>query len=70
MTHPEIHRYVHAARSAELRAAARAHRLRRAAAADRTDSGAAPLRHRVGWLLIETGLRFLRPPALPRPAGR
>ncbi|MEU6841228.1 hypothetical protein ABZ930_05040 [Streptomyces sp. NPDC046716] len=69
MNHPDIHAYVHAARTAELRAAARAHRLRRAAAADRSGSGVAPVRHRVAWLLIETGLRLLRPPAVPRPAG-
>ncbi|MFD8573551.1 hypothetical protein [Streptomyces sp. NPDC059639] len=70
MNHPDIHVYVHAARTAELRAAADAHRLRSAAAGDRGHRGGAVMRHRVGWLLIETGLRFLRPPALPRTAER
>ncbi|MFJ4716444.1 hypothetical protein [Streptomyces sp. NPDC088785] len=70
MSQPALHEYVHAARAADLRAEARAHRLRREAAAGRGARGVAPVRHRVGWLLIETGLRFLRPPALPRPAGR
>ncbi|MYW63058.1 hypothetical protein GTY65_03040 [Streptomyces sp. SID8379] len=67
MNHPDIHGYVHAARTAELRAQARAHRLRRTARADRPAHPTTSVRNRLGWLLIETGLRFLRPPTVPRP---
>ncbi|MBO1330195.1 hypothetical protein [Streptomyces sp. VRA16 Mangrove soil] len=69
MNHPHIHACLHAARAAELRAQADAHRLRRLARTERRGREGASLRHRFGWLLIETGLRFLRPPRVPRPAG-
>ncbi|WLW54652.1 hypothetical protein [Streptomyces sp. YU58] len=53
--HPEIHLALHHARAAELRDQAEAHRL-----AARPPQG---LRTRLGWTLVEVGLRL----ATPRP---
>ncbi|MEV6765317.1 hypothetical protein AB0N16_32695 [Streptomyces sp. NPDC051105] len=57
--HPETHLALHHARTAELRAAAEAHRLAVQARSPR------PLRTRVGWTLVEVGLRL----AAPAPAS-
>jgi hypothetical protein len=60
--HPETHRHLHAARSAELRHEAAVHRLARSAA-PRTASRATPrvgLRTQIGWTLVELGLRLVR----------
>ncbi|WP_329416368.1 hypothetical protein OG802_32535 [Streptomyces sp. NBC_00704] len=60
--HPETHLALHHVRAAALRAEADAHRL--AAAARRADalrtSGA--VRTRLGWTLVEVGLRLAAPP--------
>ncbi|MFI7414638.1 hypothetical protein ACIBU0_38950 [Streptomyces sp. NPDC049627] len=56
--HPETHLALHHARAAELRAEADGHRL--AAEAKQPYD----LRTRLGWTLIEVGLRL----ATPRPA--
>ncbi|MDO0933406.1 hypothetical protein QQY66_17565 [Streptomyces sp. DG2A-72] len=66
--HPDIHHYIHAARAADPRAQARAWELRRTVGSDRSDQSVMPARARLGWLLIEVGLRLVRPPTLPRPA--
>ncbi|RMB83719.1 hypothetical protein [Streptomyces shenzhenensis] len=58
--HPETHLALHRARAADLRAAADAHRL--AATARRPRH----LRARLGWTLVEVGLRLA---ATPRPAA-
>ncbi|MFI9831954.1 hypothetical protein ACIHIX_30210 [Streptomyces sp. NPDC051913] len=58
--HPETHLALHEARAAELRSQADAHRLAAEATPPRTD-----LRTRVGWTLVEVGLRLA---ASPRPA--
>lgn len=67
MSHPDIHRHLHAARAAELRAQARTWKLLRTAGAGHSTWRSAPLRGRLGWLLIEAGLRLLcsRAPAHP-----
>ncbi|GAB2987104.1 hypothetical protein GCM10023080_060820 [Streptomyces pseudoechinosporeus] len=54
--HPEIHLALHHARAAELRAEADAYRL--AAAARRPRD----LRTRLGWTLVEVGLRLAAAP--------
>ncbi|MET8247238.1 hypothetical protein ABZV31_24135 [Streptomyces sp. NPDC005202] len=54
--HPETHLALHHARAAELRAEADAHRL--AAAARRPRD----LRVRLGWTLVEVGLRLAATP--------
>jgi hypothetical protein len=59
--HPEIHLALHHARGAELRAAAVSHRL---AAQGRRPRN---LRARLGWTLVEVGLRLAT--AAPRPAA-
>ncbi|MFC4500388.1 MULTISPECIES: hypothetical protein [Streptomyces] len=56
---PEIHLALHHARAAELRAAAEAHRLATTSPAPRG------IRTRVGWTLVEVGLRL----ATPKPAA-
>ncbi|MER7487293.1 hypothetical protein ABTY20_15570 [Streptomyces sp. NPDC126497] len=58
--HPETHLALHRARATELRAQAGAYRL--AAPAGRTRR----LRTRLGWTLVELGLRLVAPrtPAL------
>lgn len=58
--HPETHLALHHARAAELRAEADAYRLS-AAARHRRD-----LRTRLGWTLVEVGLRLA---AAPKPAA-
>jgi hypothetical protein len=59
MTHPDTHLALHHQRAAELRARAEAHRL--AATARRPGE----LRTRLGWTLVEVGLRLA---AAPKPA--
>ena len=54
--HPETHLALHHARATELRAEAHAHRLA-AAGRRRRD-----LRTRVGWALVEVGLRLTAAP--------
>ena len=56
--HPETHLALHRARAAELQAEAHAHALATRARPARD------LRARVGWTLVEVGLRL----ATPRPA--
>lgn len=57
-THPDIHLLVHSARAAELRTAARTPRPPRR-----------DLRSRLGWSLVELGLRIATaPPLAPQPA--
>ena len=56
--HPDTHLALHHARAAELRAEADAHRL----AAEAKQPYA--IRTRLGWTLVEVGLRL----ATPRPA--
>ncbi|GGP86217.1 hypothetical protein [Streptomyces griseomycini] len=61
--HPEIHLALHHSRAVGLRAEADAHRL---AAAARTPRRPRLLRARLGWTLVEVGLRLAtapRPPA-------
>lgn len=65
--HPDIHRYADAARATELRARAADWRLARTAAVATATRGGGPARTRLGWLLIEVGLRLVRPPAPARP---
>ncbi|MDJ1134251.1 hypothetical protein [Streptomyces iconiensis] len=55
-THPETHLVLHHARAAELRAEADAYRL---VSADRRRRG---LRTRLGWTLVEVGLRLAAEP--------
>ncbi|QOV41036.1 hypothetical protein IM697_06415 [Streptomyces ferrugineus] len=57
---PETHRALQRLRAADLRAQAEAHRLARSAKRPQD------LRTRLGWTLIEVGLRLAtpRPPAL------
>lgn len=68
MNHPDIHRHLHAARAAELGAQARAWKLCRTAGAGHSARSGTSLRTRLGWLLVETGLRLLHSPAPPHPA--
>ncbi|GAX55531.1 hypothetical protein [Streptomyces olivochromogenes] len=56
MTHAETHLALHHTRAAELRAQAEAHRL--AASARRPGE----LRTRLGWTLVEVGLRLAAAP--------
>ncbi|MER6127664.1 hypothetical protein ABT173_34785 [Streptomyces sp. NPDC001795] len=58
--HPESHLALHHARAAELQAQAAAHRLAVEARQPRD------LRVRLGWTLVEVGLRLA---AAPRPAA-
>ena len=61
--HPETHLALHHARTAELQAQAEAHRL--AAEAKRSYD----LRTRLGWTLVEVGLRLAStPPNGTKPA--
>ncbi|MFC5955871.1 hypothetical protein ACFP51_15715 [Streptomyces pratens] len=60
--HPETRLALHRIRAAELRAEADAYRL---AAAARPARHPRPLRTRLGWTLVEVGLRLA---AAPRPA--
>lgn len=64
MTHPAVQLALHHARSADLRARADAHRL--ATAVRRRGE----LRARLGWTLVEVGLRLATPPRpAPVPVG-
>ncbi|MEU8847878.1 hypothetical protein AB0C70_16885 [Streptomyces sp. NPDC048564] len=56
MTDPETHLSLHHARAADLRAQADAHRLAVQARQPRH------LRTRLGWTLVEIGLRLATPP--------
>ena len=58
MLHPDTHLALHHIRAAELRAQAEAHRLAAKARPPRE------LRTRLGWTLVEVGLRL----ATPKPA--
>ncbi|WP_328440353.1 hypothetical protein OHA71_31180 [Streptomyces sp. NBC_00444] len=58
--HPEIHLALHHARAAELHAEAVAYR--------RTVKPGRPLRTRVGWTLVEVGLRLATPRPSPAPS--
>lgn len=64
--HPETHLALHHARTAELQAAAEAHRLAAEAQAGpghRTGLRTGPgLHNRLGWTLVEVGLRLAAPP--------
>ncbi|MEU0071385.1 hypothetical protein ABZ027_17835 [Streptomyces sp. NPDC006332] len=64
--HPETHLTLHHTRAAELRAQADAHRLAATHAKPPHD-----LRTRLGWTLVEVGLRLATPkPALsPSPSS-
>jgi hypothetical protein len=57
--HPETHLALHHARAAELRAEADAYRL---AASCRPSHTPSRLRTRLGWTLIELGLRLAAAP--------
>ena len=57
--HPETHLAVHRARAAELRAEAEAHRLAASVRRPR------PLRPRLGWTLVDLGLRLATSPRRP-----
>ncbi|MEU1182577.1 hypothetical protein ABZ464_34080 [Streptomyces sp. NPDC005820] len=59
---PETHLALHHARAAELHALAAAHRLATSAAGARHPRA---LRTRLGWTLVEVGLRL----ATPKPAA-
>ncbi|GAA3694374.1 hypothetical protein GCM10022420_094800 [Streptomyces iranensis] len=66
--HPDVHRYLHAARATDLHAQAHAWKVRWTAGANHSGrSSMRVVRARFGWLLVETGLRLLQPPAPPRP---
>ncbi|MFE4540584.1 hypothetical protein ACFRKB_36885 [Streptomyces scopuliridis] len=54
-THPDLHLRLHALRAAELR---------RAAAGSRHRPPRANLRTRLGWTLVELGLRLVNRPAV------
>ncbi|MFE6551679.1 hypothetical protein ACFYOF_20440 [Streptomyces sp. NPDC007148] len=66
--HPDIHRHLHSARATELRAQARAWELRWTVGTNGSGRSGTSVRARLGWLLIEAGLRLLHSPAPPRPA--
>ncbi|MFI8192160.1 hypothetical protein ACIF8T_25820 [Streptomyces sp. NPDC085946] len=57
--HPDTHLALHQVRTAGLRAEADAHRL---AAAARRPRDLRNLRTRLGWTLVEVGLRLTTPP--------
>ena len=60
--HPETHLALHHARAAELQAQAAAHRLAAEAKPPRE------LRTRLGWTLVELGLRLAAAPNSTKPA--
>ncbi|MFJ9250161.1 hypothetical protein [Streptomyces sp. NPDC101776] len=60
--HPETHLALHHTRAAELQAEAAAHRLAARARQPRE------LRTRLGWTLVEVGLRLAAAPNNPKPA--
>lgn len=57
--HPETHLALHHARAADLRAEADAHRLAASARRPRR------LRTRLGWTLVDVGLRLAAAPRTP-----
>lgn len=61
--HPETHLALHHTRAAELQAEAAAHRLATEARAPRQE-----LRTRLGWTLVELGLRLAATPNGTKPA--
>ena len=61
--HPETHLALHHTRAAELQAEAAAHRLATEARAPRQE-----LRTRLGWTLVELGLRLAATPNGAKPA--
>ncbi|MFJ4427394.1 hypothetical protein ACKI1Q_26135 [Streptomyces galilaeus] len=64
--HPQTHLALHHARTAELRAEADAYRLAAAARVPRRSRDLRDLRTRLGWTLVEVGLRLA---AAPRTAA-
>ncbi|MFF1546333.1 hypothetical protein [Streptomyces sp. NPDC058291] len=60
--HPDTHLALHRVRAAELRAEADAHRLAVAARLTGESANPAGLRTRVGWALVEVGLRLAAAP--------
>ncbi|MFJ4711648.1 hypothetical protein [Streptomyces sp. NPDC088785] len=63
--HPEVHLALHDTRAAELRADADAYRLAATAAEDGRPAG---LRTRLGWTLVEVGLKLAAPAKNSAPA--
>jgi hypothetical protein len=61
--HPETYLALHHTRTAELQAQAEAHRLATEAKPPRPE-----LRTRLGWTLVEVGLRLAATPNNPKPA--
>ncbi|MEV6407376.1 hypothetical protein [Streptomyces bobili] len=64
--HPQTHLALHHVRTAELRAEADAYRLAAAARVPRRSRDLRDLRTRLGWTLVEVGLRLA---AAPRTAA-
>ncbi|MEV4286891.1 hypothetical protein AB0K40_15415 [Nonomuraea bangladeshensis] len=62
---PDLYLYVERARARELRAEAARHR---ATACPRPAPGPRPWRARLGWALVETGLRLVHTGTPPRHA--
>ncbi|MCX5524901.1 hypothetical protein OG342_18845 [Streptomyces bobili] len=60
--HPQTHLALHHVRAAELRAEADAYRLAAAARVPRRSRDPRDLRTRLGWTLVEVGLRLATPP--------
>jgi hypothetical protein len=60
--HPQTHLALHHVRAAELRAEADAYRLAAAAKIPRRSQDLRDLRTRLGWTLVEVGLRLAAPP--------
>ncbi|MER6789008.1 hypothetical protein ABT330_31050 [Streptomyces sp. NPDC000658] len=60
--HPETHLALHRVRGAALRAEADAHRLAAAARRTGVPRNLASVRARLGWTLVEVGLRLAAPP--------
>jgi len=61
--HPETYLALHHTRTAELQTQAEAHRLATEAKPPRPE-----LRTRLGWTLVEVGLRLAATPNNPKPA--
>ncbi|MFJ4646050.1 hypothetical protein ACIP6Q_21230 [Streptomyces bobili] len=60
--HPQTHLALHHVRAVELRAEADAYRLAAAARVPRRSQDLRDLRTRLGWTLVEVGLRLAAPP--------
>ncbi|MFF8318871.1 hypothetical protein ACF06V_17095 [Streptomyces bobili] len=60
--HPQTYLALHHVRTAELRAEADAYRLAAAARVPRRSRDLRDLRTRLGWTLVEVGLRLAAPP--------